>query len=303
MFRRLLPGAAAKPATNNRNRRPNNRRRPNDKPNNKPAANNRKPNNQRTLAPPPTPSPSVVVPTAAAATVPATASPSPNVLNTVPTVVPSPLANQLINATPSISSLNVTNAPTARRILGLVMGNAYDALDQLYGGNGALARKVYDILREHTDAIVDHVTKNPRDAMTRNPVVSFLTWPVRATAKQLFLHSRGLINRTLGAMTKLPVDKLLTWIVNFIQGFALKNVPIHRIRRVVAAHSVELQGFIRQQSTLKPVVLGVIANELTDAEVVRIVTQLRKIIVLHSSRFLFGGLFKIPPEKWPQSLL
>jgi hypothetical protein len=195
----------------------------------------------------------------------------------------------------------------ARARIGRLAGMVYDTLEEMYGGDGALANQVYGILHEHHNAIVSHLAAGPRQALNKNPAIKFLlSRAVVSTAKKVY--TKEALNKTLGVLAQLPTSSLLKKIVDITQRFLEKKghrVPLDRIRRVVTRNASALQSFIRNKTSLKSVVLDVVAHELTDAEVWHISMELdavRDEIVFRASKFIFD-LFHIPQNKRPQSVL
>jgi hypothetical protein len=182
----------------------------------------------------------------------------------------------------------------------------YDTLEEMYGGNGALAVQVYGIMHEHQGAVVSHLAAGPRQALNKNPAIKFLSRPFVSAAKKVY--SKEALNKTLGILAQLPTNKLLQKIVNITQRFLESkghHVPLDRIYRVVTRNGAALQSFIRNKTSLKSVVLDIVEHELTDVEVWHISRELenaRDEIVFRASKFIFD-LFHIPQNKRPQSVL
>jgi hypothetical protein len=205
----------------------------------------------------------------------------------------------------------------ARARIGRLVGMVYDTLEEMYGGNGALATQVYGILHEHQGAVVNHLIAGPRQALNKiakHPVTEFFGGPIlsiaKTAAKKVYskVYSKEALNKTLGILAKLPANVLLKKIVDIVQRFLQSKghyVPLDRIRRVVTRNGAALQSFIRNKTSLKSVVLDVVANELTDVEVWNISRELenaRDEIVFQASKFIFD-LFHISENKRPQSVL
>lgn len=248
--------------------------------------------------------------------------PSPTVTQTLAPQTTTVTRNTARNTRPNSSQMTPVNAPVnapvnvrsypiknkaARAHIGRLAGMVYDTLEEMYGGDGALANQVYGILHEHHDAIVSHLAAGPRQALNKNPAIKFLlSRAVVSTAKKVY--TKEALNKTLGVLAQLPTSSLLKKIVDITQRFLEKKghrVPLDRIRRVVTRNGAALQSFIRNKTSLKSVVLDVVANELTDAEVWHIsrgLDDVRDEIVFRASKFIFD-LFHIPENKRPQSVL
>ena len=254
-----------------------------------------------------------------------------------PTTTPTPTRNTpTLTPTPALNTTTLTPTPTparntsqsqvrsypindreARARIGRLAGMVYDTLEEMYGGNGALAAQVYGIMHEHQGAVVKHLTAGPRQALnkiTKHPVAEFFGGPIlsiaKTAAKKVYakVYTKEALNKTLGVLAQLPTSSLLKKIVDITQRFFEKRghyIPLDRIRRVVTRNGAALQSFIRNKTSLKSVVLDVVENELTDVEVWHISRELenaRDEIVFRASKFIFD-LFHIPENKRPQSVL